>query len=175
MRAEGFQREFAAKQTWTPLFQAQRYNSLTERIARRHTPREVRLFRVYRQLTRSHVHWHVHKTSSSEEENKGDTSETRTRDLMVTSRARFVEHICYQKRRYQFQIWACNLECPHMSPPPPPPPRESVTASPVKGDVLFLSFLIHMHMECPNLTGVRGPKKRITLNTRGCTILHIEL
>ena len=42
-----------------------------------------------RQPTRSRVHWHVHKSSLPEEENKVDASETRTRDLMVTSRARY--------------------------------------------------------------------------------------
>ena len=40
---------------------------------------------------------------------------------------------------------------------------------------LFFLFLIHMHRKCPNLTEVRGQKKRITPNTRGCTILHTEL
>ena len=38
----------------------------TERIARRHTPREVTSFRVHGQLTRSRVHWHVHKSSLPE-------------------------------------------------------------------------------------------------------------
>ena len=46
----------------------------TERITRRHTPREVRPFRVHGQPTRSRVHWHVHKSSFPEEDNKGDTS-----------------------------------------------------------------------------------------------------
>ena len=61
----------------------------TERITRRHTPREVRPFRVYGQPTRNRVHWHVRKSSLPEEENKGDTSETPTHDPMVTSRARY--------------------------------------------------------------------------------------
>ena len=29
-----------------------------------------------------------------------------------------------------------------------------------KGAVFIFLFLTHMHMECPNLTGVRGPKKQ---------------
>ena len=39
--------------------------------------------------TRSRVHWHVHMSSLPEEENKGDTRETRTRDTRITSRARY--------------------------------------------------------------------------------------
>ena len=52
-----------------------------ECITCRHTPREVRPFRVYG----------LHKSSLSEEENKRDTSETRTRDRdpMATSRVRY--------------------------------------------------------------------------------------
>ena len=49
----------------------------------------MRPFRVHGQPTRSRVHWHVHKSSLSEEENKGDISETRTRDHNVTGRARY--------------------------------------------------------------------------------------
>ena len=60
----------------------------TERITREHTPREVRPFRVYGQPTGSRGHWHVHKSSLPEEENKGDTSEIRARDPRDTSRAR---------------------------------------------------------------------------------------
>ena len=58
-----------------------------ERTTRRHTPREVMPFRVYGQPTRIRIHWHVPNKSSLPEENKGDTSETRTRDHKVTSRA----------------------------------------------------------------------------------------
>ena len=64
-------------------------SQLTERITRRHTPREARPFRVYGQPARSRVHWHKHKSSLPKEENIGDTSEFRTRDRMVTSRARY--------------------------------------------------------------------------------------
>ena len=61
----------------------------TERITRRNTPREVRCFRVYGQPTSSSVHWHLHKSSLPEEENRGDTSETRTRDHGATSCVRY--------------------------------------------------------------------------------------
>ena len=37
----------------------------------------------------SRIHWHEHKSSLSGEENKGATSETRTHDPWVTSRARY--------------------------------------------------------------------------------------
>ena len=61
----------------------------TERITRiPPLPRVVRPFRVYGQLTRSRVHWHVHKSSLPEEKNKGDTSETRTRAPRVTIQQR---------------------------------------------------------------------------------------
>ena len=55
----------------------------TDRITRRHTPREVRRFRVYGQPTSSRLHWHVRKSSLPEEENKGDTSQTRIRAQAV--------------------------------------------------------------------------------------------
>ena len=61
----------------------------TEHITRRHASGEVRPFRVYGQPTRSLVHWHVHMSSLPEEENTGDTSETRTRDFRATRRARY--------------------------------------------------------------------------------------
>ena len=64
-------------------------SKVTERITRKHTAREVRPFRVYGQSTRSRVSWDVYKSFLPEEENRGDTSETRTRDHTVTSRARY--------------------------------------------------------------------------------------
>ena len=60
----------------------------TGRITHKHTLREERAVRVYGQPTRSRVYWHVFKSSLPEEENRGGTSETRTRDHMITTRAR---------------------------------------------------------------------------------------
>ena len=78
----------------------------TERITRRHTLREVRHFRVNGQPARSRVRWHVHKSSLPEEENKGDTSENRTRDHSVTSRARYHCAIpAAQKSQRNFSHW----------------------------------------------------------------------
>ena len=60
----------------------------TERITRRHTPREAGTFRVYGQPTESRFRWHVHKSSLPKEETSGDTSETRTRNPMATVTSR---------------------------------------------------------------------------------------
>ena len=53
----------------------------TERITRRHTPREVRPFRVYGQPTRSRVRWHVQRSSLPEEENKGDKRDSNEHNI----------------------------------------------------------------------------------------------
>ena len=69
---------------------------------------------MYGQLTRIRVHWHVHKSSLPEEENRGDTSETCTREHKVKSRARYhcaapAAKLCdtHRKPLFFLSVWLC--------------------------------------------------------------------